>query len=192
MRVALYARVSTSDQKCESQLSQLYDWCNRHSWTVHETYVDVASGSRTDRAELGRLMEDARQKKFAAVLVWKLDRFGRSVINLQENLQKLKLWNVRFLAISQAIDTGENTATANLLLNMLAAIAEFERELIRERVRSGMDNARKKGVVLGRRRRIIDKYAVQKLRDEGLSWSAIAKRLGVGLGTAFRSLSKAG
>lgn len=191
MIVAVYARVSTSDQKCESQLAELTAFCAAHSWLIHDSYVDVASGSRADRPELVRLLEDARHHKFRAVLVWKLDRFGRSMIDLRKNVDSLKHWGIRFLATSQGIDTGlESGAAGNFLLNVLAAAAEFERELLRERTRAGVQTARRAGKVLGRPRVVVDKAAVERLRLAGCSIRDIAKRLGCGRGTIERCCPK--
>src|SRR5712692_11920979 len=145
MRAALYARVSTSDQNCEMQLRELREYARRRGWEISGEYVDTGwSGAKASRPELNRLMQDASRRTFDAVLVYKLDRFGRSVRNCLDGIEALRAPGVRFLAVSQNIDTDESNPTSRLMLHILAAVAEFERELIRERVCAGVKNARQK------------------------------------------------
>src|SRR2546427_4465067 len=144
MKAAIYARVSTSDQNCEMQLRELREYAHRREWEIAGEYVDTGwSGAKASRPELNHLMQDASRRGFDAVLVYKLDRFGRSVRNCLDGISALRSHGVRFLAVSQNIDTDETNPTARLMLHILAAVAEFERELIRERVASGVANARR-------------------------------------------------
>ena len=109
-RCALYARVSTSDQNCEMQLRELREYCQRRGWHVAGEYVDTGySGSKASRPELDKLMHDARQRKIDAVLVWKLDRWGRSLAHSIQSIQELDSLGVRFVATTQNIDTDERT-----------------------------------------------------------------------------------
>jgi putative DNA-invertase from lambdoid prophage Rac len=189
MRCAIYARVSTTDQNCELQLRELRDYCARRGWGIAEEYVDTGwSGAKASRPALDRLMRDAAQHRFGCVLVWKLDRFGRSVLNLVESLQNLSSYGVRFLATSQSIDTDQASPTSKLLVWILAAVAEFEREMIRERVKAGMLAAKARGKCLGRRRRVFDRKRVLGLARRGKSVREIASALGLGKGTVHRFL----
>jgi DNA invertase Pin-like site-specific DNA recombinase len=134
MNVAIYARVSTADQNCTMQLRELREYALRRGWTVSGEYVDTGwSGAKASRPELDRLMRDAGQRAFDVVLVWKLDRFGRSVLHLNQQLTALTSYGIRFISTSQALDTDQSNPTSRLLLQILASVAEFEREMIRDR-----------------------------------------------------------
>lgn len=190
MKVAIYARVSTTDQNCEMQLRELREYTARRGWEVAGEYVDTGwSGVKKSRPQLDRLMKDASQHYFDGILVWKLDRFGRSVLNLVEALQQVHVWGVRFLATSQNIDSDESSPTGKLILWILAAVAEFEREMIRERVKAGVNAARHQGRCGGRPRKIFNRDRALELRATGLSLAAIAKQLSVGRGTIERLLA---
>lgn len=179
-RAAIYARVSTSDQRCEVQLSELREYVTRRGWDLAGEYVDEGfSGARFSRPALDRLMRAATRRELDAVLVLKLDRFGRSVLHLSQQIAALSSHGVRFIAISQGLDTDASNPSSRLLLTILAGVAEFERELIIERTRAGIRAAKVRGVVLGRPRRIVRHDHVAKLRQDGLSWRAIGRRLGV-------------
>ena len=143
MRAAIYARVSTTDQNCEMQLGELREYVRRHGWEIAGEYVDTGwSGAKASRPEFDRLMRDAAQRKFDAILCWKLDRFGRSLLHCKTALQQLQAHGVRFIATSQNIDTDESNPAARFLLHILMAAAEFERELIRERSLAGLKRYR--------------------------------------------------
>jgi len=188
MRVALYARVSTSDQNCEMQLRELRDYCQRRSWAIADEYVDTGwSGAKASRPQLDRLMADARQGRFDAVLVWKLDRWGRSLINSLQSVQQLASMGVRFIAVTQNIDTDESNPMSRFMLHIFGAFAEFEREMIRERTVSGVRAAKAKGKKLGRPKRVFRRDEVARLRESGQSWRAIAKQLGVPVSTIVDS-----
>ena len=189
LRVAIYARVSTADQDCGLQLRELREYAARRGWEVAGEYVDTGwSGAKAKRPALDRLMADAAQHRFDCVAVYKLDRFGRSVLHLNQQLAALTNYGVRFIAISQGLDTDQSNPTSRLLLQILASVAEFERELIRERVSAGLHHAKAKGKHIGRPRRILDRVEVARLRDhEGLSWPKIARRMDAGVGTVVRA-----
>lgn len=180
MKAAIYARVSTSDQNCALQLAELNGYCERAGWTVYAEYVDAGiSGAKASRPELDRLKADARMRRFDVVVVWKLDRWGRSMVDCIHGIQELAALKIRFLAITQAIDTDHTSPVSKLLLNLLAAFAEFERELIRERIRAGVAAARSKGVKLGRTKKVFDREEALDLQQKGASVRTIARRLGV-------------
>jgi putative DNA-invertase from lambdoid prophage Rac len=122
------------------------------------------------------------------VLVWKLDRFGRSLVNCVAGIQELAALDVRFIAVSQGLDTDQANPTSHLLLHILAAVAEFERELIKERVRAGIKNAQANGKEFGRPRKIFDHQRALDLRGQGMSYPQIARVLGVGQGTIVRAI----
>jgi putative DNA-invertase from lambdoid prophage Rac len=186
MECAIYARVSTIDQNCEMQIRELRDYMSRRGWEVAEQYVDTGfSGKKSSRPALDRLMADAAQHKFDCVCVWKLDRFGRSVLHLNQQLAALTSYGVRFISTSQSLDTDQANPTSRLLLQILASVAAFELEMIRERTLAGVQAARANGKTLGRPRRVFRRDEVIRLRDEqGLSWRAIAKELGIPVMTA--------
>jgi putative DNA-invertase from lambdoid prophage Rac len=195
VNVALYARVSTADQDCAMQLSELREYCSRRSWPIQKEYIDKGfGGRRVDRPEFLKLMADASRHRFDAVLVWKMDRFGRSLADLTQNIKSLKSYGVRWLSVSQALDTDDSNPASRLLMHVLGAIAEFESDLIRERVKAGLEQARragtKSGKAIGRPRRVFRKDEVLRLRAEGVSIREIARQLEIGQGTVMRTCAK--
>jgi DNA invertase Pin-like site-specific DNA recombinase len=188
MRIAIYARVSTSNngQDPTMQTRELRDYADRRGWTVTDEYVDVGiSGTKEKRPELDRLMTDAHRRRFDAVVVWKFDRFARSVSHLLRALETFKAQGIEFVSFSEQLDT--STPAGKLVFTVLGAVAELERSLIVERVKAGLRNARAKGKRLGRPRVYPDSRRIAALRAEGLSWAKIAERLGVGEGTVYRA-----
>lgn len=183
--VALYARVSTLDkgQDPEMQLRELRDYCKRQGWTIHAEYVDKGiSGSKDSRPALNRMMADAQARHIDAVLCWKLDRFSRSLKHLINSLETLAVSSVSFVSLRDNLDL--TTAAGRLMFQMIGAFAEFEREITRERVRAGLQNARAKGKRLGHPERTdIDVSALLALRDAGMSWRKIAAQTGIPMGT---------
>lgn len=166
------------------QLRELREYCSRRGWDVHSEYVDTGwSGAKASRPQLDRLMNDARQRRFDAVVTWKLDRWGRSLIQSVQSIQELASAGIRFLAVTQNIDTGDDNPMARFLLNIFAAFAEFERETIRERVACGLRTAKAKGKQLGRPKRVFRRDEAMQLRSEGKSWRAISKQLGIPVST---------
>ena len=165
VRAAIYARVSTTDQTCEMQLRELRDYCQRRGWEIAGEYVDTGwSGVKASRPQLDQLMKDARQRRFDAVLVWKLDRWGRSLIQSLQSVQELASMGARFVAITQNIDTDETNPMSRFMLHIFGAFAEFEREMIRERTVAGVRAARAKGKKLGRPKRVFRRDEVARLR----------------------------
>ena len=188
-RVALYARVSTlNGQDPEMQLSELREYASRRGWTItSEFVVQGVSGSKESRPELNQLMADAHRRKFDAVLVWKIDRFGRSLKHLVNALADLCAYGVAFVSFRDNLDL--STPSGRLMFQIIGAMAEFERSLIQERVKAGLRNARAKGKKFGRLRVNIDAARVSDLRREGLSWSQVCRTLNVSKGSAQRSVA---
>jgi DNA invertase Pin-like site-specific DNA recombinase len=147
-RVALYVRVSTSDQNCEGQEAELRQYAKDRGWEIAQVYRDKMSGAKNSRPALDALMADARRHKFAIAVVWKFDRFARSVSHLLHALETFSALGIAFVSLSEQIDT--TTPTGKMVFTVLGAVAELERSLIGERVRMGIQNARRKGVRLGR------------------------------------------
>jgi len=181
-RIAIYARVSTVvGQHVEMQLAELREFAARRCWHVVDEYADHASGAKESRPALNRLMADAHRRKFDIVVVWKLDRFGRSLRHLVNALAEFEAIGVAFVSLKDNLDLG--TPAGRLMFQIIGAMAEFERSLIQERVRAGLRHARAKGKRLGRPRVIADAAKITALRASGVSWRAISKKLGVGIGT---------
>jgi putative DNA-invertase from lambdoid prophage Rac len=186
MIVAIYARVSTVDQSCEMQLRELREYAQRQSFQIFAEYVDTGfSGSAASRPRLDQLLRDARLRRFEAVLVWKLDRWGRSVAHCVRSTQELVSLGVRFASPTESIDTGTESPMSRFLLHLFAAFAEMEREIIRERVRAGVRNARAKGTRLGRPQRVFRRDEVVRLRTEGKSWRKVAQALNLPMSTVI-------
>ena len=189
MKTALYARVSTlNGQDPEMQLRELREYAARRGWDVTDEYTDHGvSGSRDSRPELNRLMADACQRRFDAILVWKVDRFGRSLRHLVNSLAELGALGVAFVSLRDNLDL--STPSGRLMFAVIGAMAEFERALIQERVRAGLGNARAKGKQLGRPQRIVNRESILQMKAEGLSIRQIAERIGIGYGTVRARLA---
>jgi DNA invertase Pin-like site-specific DNA recombinase len=196
VKVAVYARVSTSDknQDPETQLLPLRDFCVAMGWEVYREYIDQApANDLLHRTQWRRLLDDAAKRRFSVVLVFKLDRGFRSVKHFHDTLAAWELVGVSFQSLREQFDT--STALGRLLLNLLAALAEFELELIRERVKPGMDRARRQGKRIGRpritdRRGFSQRFGVvlEGLDAGVLSRSQAAKDLKIGYATLKRLL----
>lgn len=155
MKVAIYARVSTTNhgQDPEMQLRELREYCQRRGWEITREYVDVGiSGGKEKRPELDELLRDAHRRHFDAVVVWRFDRFARSVSHLLKALENFRALGIEFVSLSEQVDTA--TPTGKMIFTVLGAVAELERSLIVERVRAGLRNARAKGKKLGRPRKL--------------------------------------
>jgi DNA invertase Pin-like site-specific DNA recombinase len=187
-RVALYARVSTANghQDPEMQLRELREFVERRSWQITGEYVDRGvSGSKDRRPALDQMMAAAQGRKFDVLLVWKLDRFARSLKHLVNALAEFEALGIAFVSLRDNLDL--TTPSGRLMFQIIGAMAEFERALIQERVKAGLRNAKAKGVRLGRPRIFVSESRIDALRGAGASWRAIAKELGVALGTLHRT-----
>jgi DNA invertase Pin-like site-specific DNA recombinase len=183
-RVAIYARVSTTNhgQDVSLQTRELREYCERRGFEIVGEYTDIGvSGSKDSRPELNRLMADAKQRRFDAVCVWKLDRFGRSLRHLVNALADIESLGVSFVSLKDNLDL--STPSGRLMFQIIGAMAEFERSLIQERVRAGLRNARAKGKRLGRPKVVVDPARIAVLRAQGLSWAKIGDSLGAREGT---------
>jgi DNA invertase Pin-like site-specific DNA recombinase len=198
-RAAIYVRVSTTnrarrgevlafEQNPEVQECPLRQTAGQRGWTVYKTYSDRMSGAKEDRPGLNALMADAHRGLFDVVLVWRFDRFARSVKQLVLALEEFRSLNIDFVSHQEALDT--STPMGKAMFTVIAAMAELERNVIRERVLSGLEYARnhgtKSGQTIGRPKAVFNRARVETLRSEGQSWRQIARTLGVGLGTVRR------
>jgi DNA invertase Pin-like site-specific DNA recombinase len=183
---AIYARVSTinAGQDPTLQTRELQEYCERRGWQVFDTYVDNGfSGKKDSRPQLNRMMQDAHERRFDVVVVWRFDRFARSVSHLLRALDTFNSLGVEFVSLSEQVDT--STPTGKMIFTVLGAVAELERNLIVERIRAGLRHARAKGKRLGRPRKSIDVTQIKSMRAAGASWRAIARRFGLSVGTVF-------
>lgn len=178
LRVAIYTRVSTDQQSYDSQRLELQQYCERRSWSNVRWFEDTASGAKQKREKLNQLMELVRRGKVDVVLAYKLDRLARSLSHLAQIVAELQAHSVALVCPSQGIDTTNSNPCAQFQLNILAAVAEFERQLITERVRAGLAAATQRGVKLGRPVRSSGREAgVRALVAEGVSAAEISRRL---------------
>src|SRR6202795_1543379 len=151
MKVALYSRCSTAEQNVAMQVEELRAYCKRREWEIAEEFTDSGvSGSKESRPALNRLLADAKRRKFDAVLVYRYDRFARSLRQLVNALTEFDALGIHFVSLHEGVDT--STPNGRLVFGIFASIAEFERELIRSRVRSGIAAARARGKRIGRPR----------------------------------------
>jgi putative DNA-invertase from lambdoid prophage Rac len=190
MRAALYARVSTHDQQTlDLQVEAMKSYVKKRGWGIAKQVKDVGSGAK-DRAGRESLLKAARRREVDVVVVWRLDRWGRSVADLMATLRELGELGVSFVSLTEAMDL--TTPSGRAMAGLLAIFAEFEREILRERVRAGIAQARKEGRPHGRPPTASLKAAeVLRLKDERLSHSEIARRLGIGR-TSVRRILAAG
>jgi DNA invertase Pin-like site-specific DNA recombinase len=178
-RAVLYARVSTNNgQDPEVQSREIREYCQRRGWPLVGEYVDQGiSGAKERRPQLDRLIADAHKRKFEVIVVWKFDRFARSVSHLLRALENFRALGIEFVSLSEQVDT--STPTGKMIFTVLGAVAELERSLIAERVRAGLRHARAKGKRLGRPTKHVDAAQVAQLRAQGTSWRHIGVQLGV-------------
>jgi DNA invertase Pin-like site-specific DNA recombinase len=186
--VALYARVSSEQQDTDLQIRELTEFAANKGWEVYRIYEEKITGTTANRPQLKQMMADMKSGKFSIVLVWKLDRFARSLKDLLNLLEALKEHEVDFVSVKDLIDL--TTPTGRLMAHLIGAFAEFEASIIRERVRAGLAHAKKRGRKLGRRKER-DDTAIRQLRAEGLSLRQISSRLGVSKGSIQQALAVA-
>jgi DNA invertase Pin-like site-specific DNA recombinase len=171
------------------QLAELREHAARRGWKISAEYIDQGiSGARERRPELDRLWADCRKRGVDAVLVYRYDRFARSLRQLVNALEEFRALGIEFVSLHEGVDT--STPNGRLVFGIFASIAEFERELIRSRVRSGLAAARAKGKRLGRPRTTVDAAQITQLRASGASWRQISASLGVGVGTVRRAAAR--
>ena len=179
MKVAVMVRVSTIQQTTENQLLELYEVCERNDWTVVEEYNETVSGTKgvNDRKELERMLKDASRKKFDKVVIWSVDRLGRSMKHLVSVLSQLKDLDIDIYSYKQGIDT--STTMGSSFFHMVGIFAELENNMRRERQIVGIKRALKDGVKFGRKD-VVDEdmeYQIYQLRTSGKSYREIAKKV---------------
>ena len=187
-RVAIYTRVSTNDQSSSGQEHELKEYAKRRGWAVTKIYADKISGLKSARPALDQLLHDAKRGKFDWAIVWRIDRLGRSVSHLLEVMETFRALDIRFLSLSESIDT--SSAAGMMVFTVLAAVAALERSILVERIRLGLDNAKRRGVRLGRPAiKNLDAEEISKIRAErrkGATLRAIAKAHGASLWSVHR------
>jgi DNA invertase Pin-like site-specific DNA recombinase len=186
MRAIIYARVSTGEQDSGMQVREMLEFSERRGWE-HDVLTDSISGAKEKRPGLDQLMALARKRKCDVVLVYKFDRFARSLRHLLNALEEFEALGVAFISLHDNIDT--TTPAGRLMFQIVGAFAEFERSIIRQRVRSGVAHARSQGIKLGRPRVIADIEKIRTLRNEGLSLRGIGNRLGISHASVIRALN---
>jgi len=191
MKIALYARVSTDGQDPEVQLTALRAHAIQREWVIVEEFIDHGySGAKERRPALDRLIKSSWSGQFQAVLVWRFDRFARSVKHLITALEQFRSLNINFISLQEQFDT--STPIGHAMFTIIGAMAQLERDIIRERVKAGLDRARMKGVRLGRPVAQAQPHEVAALRQQGIAPSEIAKRLHCSRSTVKRRLREAG
>jgi len=191
-RVAIYTRVSTLDQSNEGQEHELRRYAKQRGWSVVRIYADKISGLKSSRPALDELLRDARKRKFSCVVVWRIDRLGRSVSHLLEVLETFKALGIAFVSFSEAIDT--STSTGMMVFTVLAAVAALERSILVERIRMGLDNAKRRGVQLGRpEKKKLDASEISRIRAKrrkGATLRQLAKEHGTSLWGIYKVCSR--
>ena len=176
MRVGIYARVSTHDQQTlPMQLKQMREYIKNRKWKLVVEFQEIGSGAKT-RPKREELLKMARRREIDAILVWKLDRFGRSLVDLVTSLNELRNLEVVFVSLTESLDF--STPSGRAMAGMLSTFAEFERDIIRERVKAGIANARENGKRHGRpKTAALKKDRIRQLKTDGLNNSQIARKL---------------
>jgi len=172
-------------QSTEMQVNELREFAARRGWTITAEFSDTASGSKDHRQDLDKMMNECRKRRIDAVLVYRYDRFARSLRFLVNALDEFNALGISFVSLHEGVDT--STPNGRLVFGIFASIAEFERELIRSRILSGLALARTNGKQLGRPRVSVDAVRIAKLRSAGRSWSEICDETGLSRGTAQRA-----
>lgn len=191
-RVALYARVSTVSQTTENQLLELRATAQRMGYTIVAEFVDNGiSGAkgRRDRPALDQMLKQATQRRFDMILCWDISRLGRSLQNLVEILTELQSLKIDLFFQQQGLDT--STSSGRMMFSVFGALAEYERELIRERVIAGQQRAKAQGIKLGRPSKMNDglRTAIKLLREKGVGIKQIAAQCQVGIGSVYAALA---
>jgi DNA invertase Pin-like site-specific DNA recombinase len=191
-KVAIYTRVSTLDQSNEGQEHELRQYAKQRGWSVIRIYADKVSGLKSSRPALDELLQDARKRKFSCVAVWRIDRLGRSVSHLLEVLETFKALGIAFVSFSEAIDT--STPTGMMVFTVLAAVAALERSILVERIRMGLDNAKRRGVRLGRpAKKKLDAGEISRIRAKrlkGATLRQLAEEHGASLWSIYKACSR--
>jgi len=186
-RVALYARVSTTDQSTDSQLLDLRRYVRERGWNIYREYVDEGiSGTKDSRPALNELMNDAKKRRFDVVLVWRFDRFARSTKHLILALEEFRNLGIDFVSYQENIDTSSPLGAA--IFTIISAVAQLERDIIAERVKAGLRRAKENGKKLGRPKAEVPMGEIYRLHSHGLSLRKIATQLNISRSTVAKYL----
>ena len=185
IRAAIYARVSTlNGQTLDVQTGSIEEYCQRRGFEIFGVYVDRGgSGKKDSRPQLNRMMEDAHQREFDVVVVARFDRFARSVSHLLRALQTFNVLGIQFVSLAEQVDT--STVNGKTIFTVLGAVSKLDKNLIVERVHSGLRHAKAKGKRLGRPIKMVDAAKISHLRASGTSWRGIARQMKLSVGTVF-------
>ena len=192
--VALYCRVSTSSQTCENQFQELRAVAQKNNWTVVSEFSDSGiSGAkgREQRPQFDELLKKATQRKFDLIMVWSIDRIGRSIQHLVSFMTEIQSMGVDLYVHQQSLDT--TTSAGRMIFGIFSSLAEYERELMRERINAGLRRAKAQGTKLGRPSKMNDavRTSVKMLREKGIGIKEISKKLEIGIGTIYSVLRAA-
>lgn len=189
-KVAIYARVSTSNkgQDLDTQLLPLQRYCKDRNREITEIYTDIMSGSKESRPSLNQLLDDAQAHKFDTVIVFRFDRISRSTKQLIDLLERFRKLNISFISINENIDT--TTPAGSMMFTIIAAFAKFERDIISERVRFGIEKAKANGKQIGRKKIAVDTEKIIDYHCQGVSIREISKLCGVSKSKIHRILSQ--
>jgi len=191
-RIAIYTRISTTDQSNDGQVHELKEHAKRQGWQVARVYSDVISGVKSSRPALDEMLSDARKRKFSGLVVWRIDRLGRSVTHLLQVLETLRTLGITFTSLSEGIDT--TSATGMMVFTVLAAVSALERQILVERVKMGLGNAKRRGVKLGRpAKRTLTAGEIKKIRaarSKGSTLRQLAKLNGASLWSIHQVCSR--
>jgi DNA invertase Pin-like site-specific DNA recombinase len=189
LRAGLYARVSTADQQTlPMQINAMTEYAQRRGWIVLTSVQDINGGTKY-RPKREELIKMAKRRQLDVIIVWRLDRWGRSLLDLTHSLEELRVLKVDFVSVTEGLDF--STPTGRAMGQMLGIFAEFEREVLRDRVRSGLEHAKRKGQKLGRPTTARDKrQKVLELHAQGLNKNQIARQLHIGRASVYRALEQ--
>ena len=187
MKAAIYARVSTKKQETEMQLHDLRKYVARQEWEAVE-YIEKASSVKK-RPVFERLLKDAQAGAVDVILVWRIDRFARSMQDFVSITLQLKSWKVRLLSVTESVDSGDENPFAQFMMKLLGLLAELERNIIVERVRAGLEEAKRQGKHCGRPKIVFRRDRARELRAQGMSWRKISAELEVPFATIRRALA---
>jgi DNA invertase Pin-like site-specific DNA recombinase len=191
VNTAVYVRVSTEAQRTDSQEQELKRYCDQRGWTEVKFFTDKISGAKASRPQLDKLMHELRAGRVERLVVYKLDRLGRSLTHLALILDELNRLGVPLVASSQGIDTSADSPVGRLQLGVLMAVAEFERGIIKERVKTGLDAAKARGVQLGRPATIEKRFIeIEGLRKRGVGLRGIARELKMPVSSVHKALAQ--
>jgi len=187
LKVAIYTRVSTKEQSVEMQIDKCEAYCKYSGHEIYKVYKDIAeSGKKQSRPQFDIMLNDMREGKFKGIVVYKLDRMGRSLPHLISLFEEFAKRNIEFISVTQNIDS--STPEGKLFMRIMMIMSEYERELTINRVNDGIARARREGKTLGRPKIKLNKYEVIRLKNEGMSYRNIAKKLDLSLGVVQRTI----